>query len=791
MPSKTTPKERPPARPKLPLWSRATVLLIAVPACLAIAGVLAVSIAVLLANDRLPPLDALTDYRPKVPLRVYTADGQLIGEFGEERRSVVRIADVPALMKNAVLAAEDSRFFEHGGIDFKGIARAALSNFVSGGRDQGASTITQQLAKNFYLSSEKTYTRKIYEALLALRIEENLTKDQILEIYMNQIFLGKRAHGFASAAQIYFGKTLNQLSPAEAAMLAGLPKAPSLFNPLVNPKRATERQHYILQRMHEIGSLTDAEYETAIKQPLRYSTPSNDMSAQAPYVAEMARMMAYELFKEDIYTAGLNVYTTIRSDEQRIATAAVRQGVIDYDRKYGYRGPEQFLELPAESAKVDAAIEDALDDNPDVDEFQSAVVLEADPRRVRVSRGHGQVVDITGDGLKFAASALSDRAPAGKRLRRGALVRILPAKGAFEIGQLPEVQAALVACNSQDGSVRALVGGFDFSRNKFNRVTQAWRQPGSSFKPFIYSASLEKGFMASTLINDAPFSVDAAITGGQVWEPKNYDGKFDGPMRMRQALAKSKNMVSIRILQSIGPRYAQDYITRFGFDEDKHPAYLTMALGAGSVTPWQMAGAYSVFANGGYRIEPYVVARITDANGKLLAQAKPLKAGDENNRAIDGRNAFIMDSLLRGVVRNGTAAKAMALKRTDLAGKTGTTNDSHDAWFAGYSPRITAVTWVGFDQPHKLGERETGGGLALPIWMAYMARALAGVPEQPVVMPEGVVDVGGEFYFAETRPGQGVSSVGLSDERPASGEAPADAESPLAPRGEEASPGQR
>ena len=791
MPSKTTPKERPPARPKLPLWSRATVLLIAVPAGLAIAALLAVSIAVLLANDRLPPLDALTDYRPKVPLRVYTADGQLIGEFGEERRSVVRIADVPALMKNAVLAAEDSRFFEHGGIDFKGIARAALSNFVSGGRDQGASTITQQLAKNFYLSSEKTYTRKIYEALLALRIEENLTKDQILEIYMNQIFLGKRAHGFASAAQIYFGKTLNQLSPAEAAMLAGLPKAPSLFNPLVNPKRATERQHYILQRMHEIGSLTEAEYETAIKQPLRYSTPSNDMSAQAPYVAEMARMMAYELFKEDIYTAGLNVYTTIRSDEQRIATAAVRQGVIDYDRKYGYRGPEQFLELPADSAKVDAAIEDALDDNPDVDEFQSAVVLEADPRRVRVSRGHGQVVDITGDGLKFAASALSDRAPAGKRLRRGALVRILPAKGAFEIGQLPEVQAALVACNSQDGSVRALVGGFDFSRNKFNRVTQAWRQPGSSFKPFIYSASLEKGFMASTLINDAPFSVDAAITGGQVWEPKNYDGKFDGPMSMRTGLAKSKNMVSIRILQSIGPRYAQDYITRFGFDEDKHPAYLTMALGAGSVTPWQMAGAYSVFANGGYRIEPYVVARITDANGKLLAQAKPLKAGDENNRAIDGRNAFIMDSLLRGVVRNGTAAKAMALKRTDLAGKTGTTNDSHDAWFAGYSPRITAVTWVGFDQPHKLGERETGGGLALPIWMAYMARALAGVPEQPVVMPEGVVDVGGEFYFAETRPGQGVSSVGLSDERPASGEAPADAESPLAPRGEEASPGQR
>jgi penicillin-binding protein 1A len=574
-------------------------------------------------------------------------------------------------------------------------------------------------------------------------------------------------------------------------MLAGLPKAPSLFNPLVNPKRATERQHYILQRMHEIGSLTEAEYETALKQTLRYSTPNNDMSAQAPYVAEMARMMAYELFKEDIYTAGLNVYTTIRSDEQRIATAAVRQGVIDYDRKYGYRGPEQFIELPADPAKVDAAIEDALDDHPDVDEFLSAVVLDVEPRRVRVSQGHGKEFSITGDGLKFAASALSERAAAGKRLRRGALIRILRTKEGYEIGQLPEVQAALVACNSHDGSVRALVGGFDFSRNKFNRVTQAWRQPGSSFKPFIYSASLEKGFMASTLINDAPFYVDATLTGGQAWEPKNYDGKFEGPMRMRQALAKSKNMVSIRILQSIGPRYAQDYVTRFGFDEDKHPPYLTMALGAGSVTPWQMAGAYSVFANGGFRVEPYIVARITDANGKLLAQAKPLKAGDENNRAIDGRNAFIMDSMLRGVVRNGTAAKAMALKRNDLAGKTGTTNDSHDAWFAGYSPRITAIAWVGFDQPHKLGERETGGGLALPIWMAYMGRALAGAPEVPVVTPEGVVEINGELYFAETRPGQGVSSVGLSDERPASSATPADADSASAPRGDESGSGQR
>ncbi len=780
MSSQSKPKPRPPSRAATALWSRVALILIGLPLTLLAAGAMTVTLAVLLANDRLPPLDALTDYRPKVPLRVFTADGQLIGEFGEERRSVVRIADVPALMKNAVLAAEDARFFEHGGIDFKGIARAAVANLVSGGRDQGASTITQQLAKNFYLSSEKTYTRKIYEALLALRIEENLTKDQILEIYMNQIFLGKRAHGFASAAQIYFGKTLAQLTPAEAAMLAGLPKAPSLYNPLVNPKRATERQHYILQRMHEIGSLTDAEYEKALKEPLRYASPGNDMLQQAPYVAEMARLMAFELFKEDIYTAGLNVYTTIRAEEQRAATAAVRKGVLEYDRKYGYRGPEAFVELPAEAGKLDEKIDDVLEEYPDVDEFRTAVVLEADPQRVRVSRGHGQITEITGDGLRFAARALGDRAAVNMRLRRGAVVRIAPLKNGHEITQLPEVQAALVACNANDGSVRALVGGFDFSRNKFNRVTQAWRQPGSSFKPFIYSASLEKGFMASTIINDAPFTVDPAITGGQLWEPKNYDGRFDGPMRMRQALAKSKNMVSIRILQSIGPRYAQDYVSRFGFDEDKHPPYLTMALGAGSVTPWQMAGAYAVFANGGYRIDPYLISRITDANGKVLARATPLKAGDENTRAIDRRNAFIMDSLMRGVVRSGTATKALALKRSDLAGKTGTTNDSHDAWFAGYSPDVVAITWVGFDQPRKLGERETGGGLALPIWIAYMGKALAGLPEKPAVVPEGVVEIGGEYYYAETRPGQGVSSVGLGDsttegaggERPSGQDAP-------------------
>jgi len=752
-------------------WPRLLAALVLVPVVAGLGAALVAVLAAVLANDRLPSLDALTDYRPKVPLRVYTADGVLIGEFGEERRSLVRIVDVPPLMTNAILAAEDSRFFEHSGVDPLGILRAAVTNVVSGGREQGASTITQQVARNFFLSSEKTYTRKIYEILLALKIEENLTKDQILEIYVNQIFLGKRAYGFASAAQIYFGKTLAALTPAEAAMLAGLPKAPSLYNPLVNPKRATERQHYILKRMLETGAITEGQHEAALAQVLRYTVSATEGPLQAPYVAEMARSLAFDLFREDIYTSGLNVYTTIDSEDQRAANAAVKTGALDYDRKYGYRGPEAFVDLSPNPQKAEDQIDAALDAAPDVDEFLAGVVLDAGPRAVRVARGRGNVVEVEGDGLKFAAASLTERAAPARRLRRGAVVRIAQSRaGRWEITQLPEVQAALVACNTSDGAVRALVGGFDFNRNKFNRVTQAWRQPGSSFKPFIYSASLEKGVMTTTIVNDAPFSIDPALTGGQLWEPKNYDGKFEGPMRVRQALAKSKNMVSIRILQAIGPRYAQDYVGRFGFDPDKHPAYLTMALGAGSVTPWQMVGAYSVFANGGFHVEPYLVTRITDAAGRVLAQARPARAGDEAIRAIDERNAYIMDSLLREVARAGTGAKAQAtLKRADLAGKTGTTNDAHDAWFAGYQPGIAAVTWVGFDQPRKLGDRETGGGLALPIWISYMGKALRSTPAHLMPMPAGVVENGGDVYYAETQPGQGIASLGLADSAHAGG----------------------
>ena len=739
--------------------------------------VLIVTIATALAYRNLPSIDSLTDYRPKIPLRVYTADGVLIGEFGDERRAVVKIADVPMVMKQAILAAEDEHFYQHSGIDYLGVVRAAVNNlangsFFGGGRRQGASTITQQIARNFFLSSEQSYIRKFYEALLTFKIEDNLSKDQILEVYINQIFLGQRAYGFASAERFYFGKALKDVTTAEAAMLAGLPKAPSSANPVVNPKRARERQRYVLDRMRQLGNLSEAAYATARAQQPVVKVESESFAVHAEYVAEMARQVAYEQFREETYTRGLNVYTTLISGEQNTAYESLRAGVLDYERRHGYNGPEAFVELPesGEDNALAEAVEDDLAEHPDSDDILSAVVVEAGPKSVRAIRPD-ESITITGDGLKFAASALNDKATQAKRIRRGAIIRVMKsAKGAWEIIQLPTVQAAFIAANVRDGAIRALVGGFDYNRNKFNHVTQAWRQPGSSFKPFIYSAALERGFTPATIVNDAPVHVDASVTGSQAWDPKNYDGKFDGPMALRQALAKSKNMVSIRLLQAIGPRYVQGTLPRFGFDPAKHPAYLPMALGAGSVTALQMVGAYSVFANGGYKINPYFIARIVDSTGRDVARVDKVVAGDEANRVIDVRNAFVTDSLLRTVARSGTAARITAvLKRNDLAGKTGTTNDSHDAWFAGYSnDNLVGIAWIGFDQPKSLGDRETGGGLALPIWLGYMSKALKGVAEKERVMPPGVVNVAGEVYYVENQPGQGVSSLGLDDPPPPS-----------------------
>ena len=760
--SRATPAPRPPRN----VVVRILLGLLGVAAGLGVVGALVLAFMLAMAYPNLPALDSLTDYRPKIPLRVFSADNVLLGEFGEERRNLMRIKDIPEVMKKAVLSIEDDRFYEHGGVDYLGIVRAAVHNALGGGARQGASTITQQVARNFFLSSEQTLKRKIYEVLLAWKIEQNLSKDQILEVYMNQIYLGQRAYGFSSASQIYFGKSLKDITVAEAAMLAGLPKAPSAYNPVANPKRAKVRQQYILLRMHQLGYISDAQYTQAQKEELHVKTDTTEFGVHAEYVAEMARQLVYDQFKEETYTRGLTVFTTITKADQDAAYLALRRGVMDYEKRHGYRGPEAYMQIPAAKDEADDAIEVELAEHADSDDIIAAVVTDASAKSVRAVLSSGEEITITGPGLTFAANLLSDKAPPAKRVKRGAVIRVIQEGRNWNITQIPEVQAAFVSASPQDGAIRALVGGFDFNLNKFNHVTQAWRQPGSSFKPFIYSASLEKGLSPSTIINDAPISFDAGQTGGQAWEPKNYENKYDGPMTMRKGLTKSKNMISIRILQRIGAKYGQEYTTRFGFDAERNPAYLTLALGAGAVTPLQMAGAYSVFANGGYKINPYLIARITDADGHVLSQVKPAEAGEATNRVIDARNAFMIDSMLRDVVKYGTAARAMALKRTDLAGKTGTTNDSLDAWFAGYQPTLVGIAWIGYDQPKNLGNRETGGGLALPIWMGYMQSALKGVPMVDRPVPDGLIQSGGDYYYAENPPGSGVRSIGVTERAP-------------------------
>ncbi|WP_295522860.1 penicillin-binding protein 1A [Limnohabitans sp. Rim8] len=731
---------------------------------LAVAGLaallLVVGVAMVIAYPNLPDISDLADYKPKLPLRVFTADGQLMGEFGEERRNLTPIKDIPQVMKDAVLSIEDNRFYQHGGVDYLGILRAGIAN-LGRMKSQGASTITMQVARNVYLSSEKTYTRKIYEILLTYKLEHLLTKDQILEIYMNQIFLGNRAYGFASAAETYFGKPLKDITVAEAAMLAGLPKAPSAYNPISNPKRARSRQLYIIERMEDNQYITAAQAKAAKTEPLKLRSAADKKILHAEYVAETVRQMVFAQYGQDTYTRGLNVYTTVQSNEQMAAYKALRQGIMDFERRQIYRGPEKFIDLPADPKKMDDAIDDALEEHPDNGDVLSAVVLEASPRKVVVIRQNGEQITLSGDGLKPAQSGLSDKTPPAKQVRRGALIRITQSsKGLWEITQLPEVEGALIAITPQTGAIRALVGGFDFAKNKFNHVTQAWRQPGSSFKPFIYSAALEKGFTPATMVNDAPLFFDSGVTGGQPWEPKNYDGKFDGLMSLRTGLAKSKNMVSIRVLQAVGPRPAQEWVTRFGFDEDKHPPFLTMALGAGSVTPMQMATGYSVFANGGHLVQPHLITRISDFKDRVLVDS-PAVAQLGETPVIPARNAFVMTSLLQEVTRSGTAARAQAtLKRPDIYGKTGTTNDAMDAWFAGYQPYLAAVVWIGYDTPRKLGDRETGGGLSLPVWISFMETALRSLPVAEPPVPGGVVNVGGDWMYEEYAKGGGISTLG-------------------------------
>lgn len=718
-------------------WHYALALIIS----LGVVGTALAGLAAALIYPNLPPLEALTDYKPKLPLRIFTADGALIGEFGEERRAFIAIEKVPDYMKQAIIAAEDERFYTHGGVDTLGVLRAAGSNLLSGGAKEGASTITMQVARNFFLSNEKTFTRKLSEAMLAMKIEHNLSKDKILELYLNQIYLGQRAYGFEAAARTYFGKPMRELSLAEFAMLAGLPKAPSRYNPVVNFSRAKARQEYVLGRMRTLKFIDQPTWQAAVKQKLiiRQTRPQADV--RADYAAEMVRQTLFEKYGESIYSSGYKVITTLQRTQQAAANRAVWQGIADYDLRHGYRGPEMQISLPADKAQREAVIANTLEALAPVSDMQPAVVLSADAKLIRAQLQDDTVVDISGNSLKWVANWAAGKK--GRQLASGAVVRVqaVGGKPQWRLAQLPEVEATLVALNPNDGAITALVGGFDFNRNKFNRVTQAWRQPGSSFKPFIYSAALEKGYTPATLINDAPLTLSAEETGSAIWTPKNYDGSTSGPVRMRTALTKSLNLVSVRILQGIGPHYARDYIRRFGFDPARHPPYLTMALGAGSVTPLQMAAAYGVFANGGFSVNPYLIDKVFDKDGRLLMQASPQRVGGNARRVIDPRNAWLMTSMMQDVTRFGTAARAGQLGRSDLAGKTGTTNDALDTWFAGYTPDLVAITWMGYDQPRSLGRRETGSQSALPIWMNFMGTALKGVPQKGWAMPGGIISV--------------------------------------------------
>ncbi|WP_300647500.1 PBP1A family penicillin-binding protein [Paenalcaligenes sp.] len=739
---------------------------------LAACGALVVALALALAWPNLPDLSAMTDYKPRVPLRIYTADKVLIGEFGEERRNVMRLDEIPDVMKSAILAAEDDRFYQHSGVDLKGIGRAVLANLASGAKSQGASTITMQVARNFYLSSEKTYTRKFYELLLTFKIESMLSKDQILELYMNQIFLGHRSYGFAAASRAYFGKPLTEITLAEAAMLAGIPRAPSRYNPIANYNEAKRQQVVVLRRMLNLGYITQDEHQAALDQAIEIRTaegmPAGGYAIHGEYAAELARQLLYGVYKDGIYSRGFNVYTTIDSKQQEAAYRSVRDAVLQYTRRARYPGPEARVNLPANIEQDTEAFSDILAkvqrEHPDAGDLLVGVVLSASPTQITVARTADNIITVDNKrALSIVARGLTKNANDKERIDRGAVVYLFNNGDYWEVINMPAVQAAFVSMRPQDGAIQAMVGGFHFSDGKFNRVTQAWRQPGSAFKPFIYAASLEKGLTPETLISDQPFSLTSAQTGSKPWNPKNYGGRYENMLTMRNGLYKSKNMVSIRIMQAVGPKYVQDYIVRFGFDRARQPAVLPLALGAGSVTPLQLATAYSVFANNGYRVQPYLIDHITDGSGKVIMRAKPVVAGDSNARAIDPRTAYVMNHMLRGVATSGTGSRASAtLKRNDIGGKTGTTNNSHDAWFAGYTPDIVGIAWLGFDQPRSLGASETGGGLAMPVWIDYMKTALKDVPQKPLgPVPSGLKQIDGNFYFDEFPPGKAILRVGL------------------------------
>ena len=715
---------------------------------LALFGVGLIAIAILVTYPKLPSLDSLQHYKPKMPLTIYSSDGQVIGVYGEQRREFTKIGDFPKILKDAVIAAEDKRFYDHWGVDVWGVARAAIGNVMAGGVQSGASTITQQVAKNFYLSSERSFTRKFNEALLAYKIEQSLSKDKILELYFNQIYLGQRAYGFASAAQIYFNKNVNDLTLAEAAMLAGLPKAPSAYNPIVNPERAKLRQTYILNNMLEEGMITLQQRDQALKEELHYERFVQNIDQSALYVAEMVRQELFEKYGEDAYTQGFKVYTTVDTAHQRVATEALRKVLRNFDRGSSYRGAENYIDL-SKSDNVEETVSQYLSTLYTVDKMIPAVVLEASRKGVQIQLPSGRKVTLNSHALGFAARAVNNEKMGEDRIRRGSVIRVKGSGDTFTVVQEPLLQGALVSLDAKTGAVRALVGGYDYHSKTFNRATQAMRQPGSTFKPFVYSAALAKGMTASTMINDAPISLPGKGANGKAWNPKNSDGRYAGYITLRQALTASKNMVSIRILMSIGIGYAQQYIQRFGFKPSEIPASLSMALGTGETTPLRIAEGYSVFANGGYKVSAYVIDKIYDSQGRLKAQMQPLVAGENAPQAIDPRNAYIMYKIMQDVVRVGTARGAAALGRSDIAGKTGTTNDNKDAWFVGFNPSVVTAVYIGFDKPRSMGRAGYGGTIAVPVWLEYMRFALKGTSVKPMKAPDGVVTNGGEVYMRE------------------------------------------
>lgn len=697
------------------------------------------ALAVSIIYPSLPSLEALTNYRPKLSLKIYSAEGVLIGEFGEERRAFVKIENVPNQMKNAVLAIEDRRFYQHGGIDTKGIIRAIRNN-VMGISHEGASTITMQVAKNFFSQpgGKRDIVTKIKEALLAIKIEKTISKDDILELYINQIYLGQRSYGFAAASQIYFGKQLKDLSLAESALLAGLPKAPSRYNPYVHEKRAMVRQNEVLRDMLRYGFIKQADFDEAIKTKLKFKSTKTVKNLSADYVAEIVRISMFNRFGEDIYQSGYKVYTTIKKVNQEAANAAVVQGIVDYELRHGFRGPEKMVAIPDQADLKEFALA-TLDEFEEYNRFVPALVTQVTKKSIAVITKSGESLDISDAGLKLIEKHMLSKVETKQAVKPGAIIRVIKLNGEWKVVQLPQVEASLIALNPETGAVNALIGGFDFHRNKFNHVTQAWRQPGSSFKPFIYSAAIEKGFTPASMVDDAPFSLSAEEVGSKTgWDPHNFDGKYAGPMRLRTALTKSKNMVSIRVLNAIGPRYAQSYITKFGFSPKHHPAYLAMALGAGSTTAWHLAAGYAVFANSGYQVKPYLITKIVDSEGKVIESVNPAQHISQY-RVIDQRNAFLMTSMMQDVINVGTATRANILGRSDIAGKTGTTNNQMDVWFAGFNPKEVAVAWMGYDSPRSLGRDETGGKAALPIWIKYMEVALKGMPIYHYKIPQGVV----------------------------------------------------